>query len=174
MAIDLSTLGKRVTYVRKQRGLSQSDLARATEFSQPSIWALENDATKEVSASLLGAISITLSTPWEFLLYGARQSMDEADSLAEAELVGIYRALDESKKVSVLEFARHLKASASQRSVTKESTQQQTAEPSSGTVDTPVKKYRMPSKGLFDVQTGSRDAVGEPGRVQKQRRRKNT
>lgn len=170
-AIDLSTLGKRVAYVREQRGLSQSDLARATKFSQPSIWALENDKTKEVSASLLGAVSVALSASWEFLLQGSRNFPDADDALAETELVGIYRALDPAKKVSVLEFARHLKASARPNPVTNDSTQPQTTAPISGTTLTTGKKTSAPSKGLLDVRIGAGNEVGKAERVPKPRRR---
>jgi transcriptional regulator with XRE-family HTH domain len=132
-AIDLSTMGKRVAHMRERRGLSQTELARATGFKQPSISDLENDRTKDVSARLLGAVSIALSTSWEFLLVGERNLRETDDAVAESELLGIYRALGDNAKVSLLEFARHLRNSSLSAAVSTVSTQTQTPAQQQGT-----------------------------------------
>lgn len=108
---DLQTLGGRVTYGRSLRGFSQSELARRAHCSQPTIWALENNDTKEVTAKLLDSVSRALDLPWEFLLRGTDLGTTVDAAVGEAELVAIHRALTPPARFSLLEFGRHLKSS---------------------------------------------------------------
>lgn len=117
---DLTTIGGRVAYVRGLRGLSQSELARRAKCSQPTIWALENPGdpkkgTKDPSAWLVYAVAAAIDTTMEFLLRGPTPSLGVEASVAEAEIVALYRSLGAQEKFSLLEFARHLKAGHAKR-----------------------------------------------------------
>lgn len=78
---DLETLGGRVSFLRQLKGWSQKDLARLCDFSQPTIWALEHNETKEVSARLLWAVASALETTADYLWTGELNA-DEAVLLA--------------------------------------------------------------------------------------------
>lgn len=112
---DLSTVGGRLAYVRGLRGLSTTELARRAGYSQPTVWALENNDTKEPAARLVAALAAALDTTWEFLLRGPDSSHGIEQSLAEAEVLSTYRALDEPSRFSMLEFSRHLRGKTTQR-----------------------------------------------------------
>jgi transcriptional regulator with XRE-family HTH domain len=107
-APDFESLGGRVAYGRALRGFSQSELARRAGCAQPTIWALENNDTKEVTAKLLDSVARALELSWEFLLRGPGPDVNA--SISEAEILAVYRELTPQAKFSLLEFGRHLKA----------------------------------------------------------------
>lgn len=63
----LNTTGKRVERLRRDRGWTQADLARAAAVRQGYISVIEND-TGAPSASLMAAIAKTLETTLDFLM----------------------------------------------------------------------------------------------------------
>lgn len=97
-------LGKRITELRADKGHSQAQLAGLAGIAQPSLWAIEKGETKEITASTLIAICRALGTTVEYLWDGTASGIDARRD--EAELVAIYRKLDETSRRAVLETAR--------------------------------------------------------------------
>lgn len=112
---DLSTVGGRLAYVRNLRGLTPTELARRADYSQPTVWALENNDTREPAARLIAALAEALNTTWEFLLRGPDLAFGIEGAASESELVAIYRALQPPARLSLLDYARHLSAKDAQR-----------------------------------------------------------
>lgn len=96
-------VGKRVEGLREDRGWTQPVLAAMAGISQPTLWAIENGQTKEVTARSLIGIARALETTWEYLWDGAE---DADGSEQEAELVSIFRRLQEPGRLAVLQSAR--------------------------------------------------------------------
>lgn len=101
-------LGARVEKVRLRCDLSQPALAGMADISQPSLWAIENGRTKEITARTLFGLSHALGTTVEFLWSGSEQS--EQDAMDEAELVSIFRQLEPAGRGAVLQSARTVHA----------------------------------------------------------------
>lgn len=70
MRVTIQSLGMRLRHARKQRKMSQVELAKATGLKQPSISELESGETKEISGPTLIAISASLSVRPEWLVTG--------------------------------------------------------------------------------------------------------
>lgn len=62
--IPMDTIGKRVAWARKKAGLSQGQLAKAIGVSQPTIWQLENDASKGTKHLVKIAEVCQVSAKW--------------------------------------------------------------------------------------------------------------
>ena len=108
---DLTTLGARISYVKELRGFSGAELARRAGCSQPTLWALEKNDTKEPAAWLIASVARALEISWEFILQGPDPAKGVDTALAESEILALFRELGGPARVSLLEFARHLRAS---------------------------------------------------------------
>lgn len=94
----LNTLGGRVVYLRDLKGWSTAELARQAGFAQPTVWSLEKDKTKEVSARLLWGIAKALGTTPDYLWTG---HIDPDEGV----LLAAFRKLDERERSVVLRAA---------------------------------------------------------------------
>jgi transcriptional regulator with XRE-family HTH domain len=63
-------IGKRVRALRKEKGLSQSQLARAAGISQPAISFIEKETTVEPGAKIVLALAHALNVPSDYLVSG--------------------------------------------------------------------------------------------------------
>lgn len=97
-------MGKRIKKLRERCELSQPALAAMADITQPSLWAIENGQTKEVTARTLFGLRHALGTTVEYLWIGSEQTVEEA--MDEAELVNIYRQLLPAGRGAVLQSAR--------------------------------------------------------------------
>lgn len=91
-----STLGQRVRYLRKHRGLTQQDLADRLGISQPTVSLIETDETTMPSGSTLAALCKALRTTPDFLVAGAGDPDSIQSAIDEHELVHVWRALPEA------------------------------------------------------------------------------
>lgn len=171
-----SPFGDRLFQARKHAKLTQPQLASAVGMAQGTLAEAERSG---LGSSFTAQIARVCGVRAEWLATGLGEMLEAGYWPFSEELKAAVADLDEASLATLENVMRsfvglpsQVASSATRQTVTIESTQQQTPAPSSSTVDAPVKKYRRPSEGLFDVQTGSQDAVGEPGRVPKQRRRK--
>lgn len=95
---DLTTLGGRVTFLRLTKGWTGAELARECEYSQNSIWNLENGKTAEPTARLLWAVAEALGTTPEYLWTGQYDP-------TEAALIAAFRLLPAEQRPAVLRAA---------------------------------------------------------------------
>lgn len=95
---DLDTLGGRVAFLRLAKGWKGAELARRCEFSQNTIWSLENNKIAEPSARLLWAVARALETTPEYLWAGQYDP-------DEAALVAAFRQLPQEQRPAVLRAA---------------------------------------------------------------------
>jgi transcriptional regulator with XRE-family HTH domain len=96
---DLETVGGRVAFLRHLKGWSQQELADKAGFKQPSIWALEKNKTKELTARFIWAVAEALGVPAEYLWTGADVTIDEA------LLLGAFRKLPSEQRLVILRAA---------------------------------------------------------------------
>lgn len=103
MSDDLSNLGLRLRHARRERRMSQIDLAKAAGIKQPSVSELESGETKEISGPTLISISGALKVRPEWLVNGKGPMDDALGTLAddERELLQNYRAALPRWKVSI-------------------------------------------------------------------------
>lgn len=101
-------VGKRIAALREAKGLSQPQLAFNAGISQPSLWAIENGKTVEVTARTFIALCRALDTTWEHLWEGAEAGAEQAES--EAQLVAIYRQLAPAGRMAVLQSAHAVRS----------------------------------------------------------------
>lgn len=71
----MDTIGKRIAFVRKERGLSQETLAELVDISTQYMSIIENDK-KNMSVEVLTKIADVLNVTTDFIIYG-RESSDE-------------------------------------------------------------------------------------------------
>ncbi|MDY4026895.1 MAG: helix-turn-helix transcriptional regulator [Enterococcus avium] len=86
---------------RKERGLTQKELAKMVHTSQQAIARYETQKA-EPSLEVLQAISEALGTPLSYFI-------DEDTSETEKEYIALYRSLSEENQNKALEFLRLLK-----------------------------------------------------------------
>jgi transcriptional regulator with XRE-family HTH domain len=100
-------LGSRILALMEQRGFArQVDLAEATGIKQSSISDLIAGVTtrEKVRASTLMRLAAALDTTWEYLWSG--NASQQAFAQQEAELVALWRSLDDPGKGAVVHYAR--------------------------------------------------------------------
>jgi transcriptional regulator with XRE-family HTH domain len=95
---DTSTLGGRVAFLRIVKDWSGARLARECEFSQNTIWMLENNKIEEPSAQLIWAVARALETTPEYIWTGAYDP-------DEAALIAAFRSLPPEERPAVLRAA---------------------------------------------------------------------
>lgn len=65
----MNTIGKRISYVRKERGFSQEHLAELADISTQYLSIIENDK-KNMSVAVLTSIADALNVTTDFIIYG--------------------------------------------------------------------------------------------------------
>lgn len=102
----MPTIGSRVRALRKRRGLTQVQLARAVGISQGSLSLIETDATQVPAGETLAALCKALRTTPDFLIAGAGDPDSIESAMQEHELVYLWRALPEAGRQMVLDAAK--------------------------------------------------------------------
>lgn len=102
----MPTIGSRVRALRKKRGLTQVQLARAVGINQGSLSLIETDATQAPAGDTLAALCKVLKTTPDFLIAGAGDPDSIDAAIQEHELVFLWRSLPEAGRQMVLDSAR--------------------------------------------------------------------
>jgi transcriptional regulator with XRE-family HTH domain len=102
------TQGQRVAWLRERLGLLPAELARRVGISQPSLWAIENDVTKDLKSSTLMRLCDELVTTKEFIVFGVSGEGGIELATMEAELIHAIRALSGDRRIALVEYARFL------------------------------------------------------------------
>jgi transcriptional regulator with XRE-family HTH domain len=106
----MSSLGERVKQLRERAGLRAAELARLLGISQPALWAIETGDTKSLKATTLKRLCEELHTTADFILSGDSQEVGLALATMEAEILFLLRSLRPERRITLLEYARFLKA----------------------------------------------------------------
>ena len=84
-------LGARIAALRRDRGMSQSELAERLQVS-PSAMGMYEQGRREPSAQMLVALARELDVSTDFLLTGQARTQPEADALSQMLLSRITTA----------------------------------------------------------------------------------
>lgn len=110
---EMASIGKRVQALRSGRQLSQAKLANEVGVSQPTIANIERGRTVEIKGYVLARLAGALHTTPEYILTGGDGNPDAIDGAAdEAELLGIFRRLNQTDRAQLLRAARGMIATA--------------------------------------------------------------
>jgi transcriptional regulator with XRE-family HTH domain len=101
----MTSIGARVRYLRKKRGLSQVELARLVGISQGSLSLIEKNKTEMPAGATLAGLCRILKTTPDFLIAGAGDPDSIESAIQEHELVFLWRSLPENARKLVLENA---------------------------------------------------------------------
>lgn len=102
----MSGFGARVKSLRKARGLTQGELARAIGIKQPSLSELEQGESKEPSAATLLAVARALQVSAEWLYTGIGNPLGNANLTDdETALLGAFRSLDARGKADLARYS---------------------------------------------------------------------
>lgn len=108
-------IGDRIRAKRKERGITQVELAKATGISQSSISDIEK-LTNNPSSTTLRLIARALSCTVGELIGEQDQLVSEQQiSIKEKRLLDIFRQLTEDAQDSLIDFADAMLAKASMR-----------------------------------------------------------
>lgn len=90
--IDSNTLGGRLRTLRKSRGYTQLEMAKAMGISQGNYSSIENGVTRDPAASVIARACKFLHTTAEYLMFGAGNTADAQELiLMEQEAVFLLR-----------------------------------------------------------------------------------
>jgi transcriptional regulator with XRE-family HTH domain len=101
------TIGERIAALRRERGLSQADLAGATGVSRSAVAQWETDRAGQVSGNL-SRIAAVLDVSVEVLLHGAAARGPDGLTGDELALLRLYRQCDEVDRAALLREAHRL------------------------------------------------------------------
>ena len=87
----IAMLGARIAALRRERGMSQSELAERLQVS-PSAMGMYEQGRREPSAQMLVALARELEVSTDFLLTGQARTQPEADALSQMLLSRITTA----------------------------------------------------------------------------------
>lgn len=87
---------KKIIDLRKKIGLNQSELARKSGLSAPSIWALERGETKLPKYETLAAVASALGVPLPAIM------ADQQPSDIDEQLFSAAKALSPANKAGIL------------------------------------------------------------------------
>ena len=102
-----SSVGERIAELRRERGLSQANLAAATGVSRSAVAQWETDRAGQVSGNL-SRIAKVLDVSLEVLLHGDAARGPEGLKGDELALLRLYRACRGEARAEVLRLARRL------------------------------------------------------------------
>ena len=103
----MPTVGARIVALRKAKGLSQPELARAVGISQPSMHNIETDKTKKLRGDTLAGLCAALGVTPEVILHGGGQNPEAM--LYERELLIAWRAMTSEDQQHLLAVARAMR-----------------------------------------------------------------
>lgn len=101
-----SILGRKVNTLRREKGLSLEDLAKATGSSKSYMWEIENKDVARPSAEKLTRIAEVLEVTPEFLLNDERT--EPADEEADKAFYRKYQSLDAGAKARLKRILKAL------------------------------------------------------------------
>lgn len=105
------SLSEKITRLRQRKGWNMSDLARATDIPQPTIWRLEKGIILQPKAGILQRLAQALEVSTDYLLgEETASSFDELlrhDPLGQA-IFRNYEALDPQAREQVRSFVNWL------------------------------------------------------------------
>lgn len=103
-----TTIGARIRYLRKLRGLSQRDLAKLVGISQPSISDLEGDVSKEPSAQTLLRMAAVMDANPSWIMDGTGDPLqvEFSEDQAANEMVALMGQMTSDTKAALLAAAR--------------------------------------------------------------------
>jgi transcriptional regulator with XRE-family HTH domain len=104
MESKLDSVGLRIRHARKERKLTQAELAKAATIKQASLSELETGETKEISGPTLIALAKALGVRPEWIMLNEEPiAPDPAYSLRsdERELIALYRQATERWKTAI-------------------------------------------------------------------------
>ncbi len=93
---------EKIIALRILRGMNQSELARRSRLSSPTVWALERGRTMQPKNDTLMSISIALGVPLGDIM------ADAQDSNIDEQLRAAHGALNPANKAAMLAAARSL------------------------------------------------------------------
>ena len=101
------SVGERIAALRRERGLSQADLAAATGVSRSAVAQWETDRAGQVSGNL-SRIAAVLDVSVEVLLHGPAARGPEGLTGDELALLRLYRQCGEADRAALLREARRM------------------------------------------------------------------
>ncbi len=102
----MEAIKDRVKALRLGLRLSQSELARRCDVTQPSIANIERGRTTEIKGFLLEALARELNTTPAYILNGAASTSDHEASMYLAELSAIFPKLSHEDQLALVRSAR--------------------------------------------------------------------
>lgn len=93
LSVIVNTLAKRIQHLRKQKGWSQSELARRVKISYPQMSRYEVKGVQP-PADVLKRFADALGTSVDFLLYGDKDSKVKA-ALSDNDLLEQFKAIEQ-------------------------------------------------------------------------------
>lgn len=108
--LDLPFLGSRVSALRKDKKLTQDELAKLVGVTQGAIAQIENNMRKTISAPTLLKLAAALEANPEWILTGKGdpKAMPQVSQESTTELVGLFEGMTEANKAALLAAAKAL------------------------------------------------------------------
>lgn len=101
--------------LRTGLAMTQAELARRCEVTQPSIANIEGGRTTEIKGYLLERLARELHTTPAYILQGAKSEDDHEATMLQAELVAIFAKLAPEDQQALIRSARGMYQSASRQ-----------------------------------------------------------
>jgi transcriptional regulator with XRE-family HTH domain len=111
----MDAIKDRVKALRLGLVMTQSELARRCDVSQPSIANIERGRTTEMKGYLLERLARELNTTATYILTGAKSEDDHEASMLQAELVAIFAKLPPEDQQALIRSARGMYQAASRQ-----------------------------------------------------------
>jgi transcriptional regulator with XRE-family HTH domain len=111
----MDAIKDRVKALRLGLVMTQSELARRCEVTQPSIANIERGRTTEIKGYLLERLARELNTTPGYILTGAKSEDDHEASMLQAELVAIFAKLPPEDQQALIRSARGMYQAASRQ-----------------------------------------------------------
>lgn len=96
--------GLRIVALRNNKKMSQAELARRAQISQPSLWALEHQMTKQPKADTLLRVAAALGVPLREIMRPSKKPT--ADMLAD--MSELFEQLDPRNKAAAMAAVKAL------------------------------------------------------------------
>ena len=109
--LGLISVGDRIQWLRKKKGLSQVQLAKAVGISGPSVSNLETGVSKMPASTTLLRLAAVLEANPDWIISGRGDPYEwptftEGD---EAELISVFKSLGNEQKAMMMAVAKSLK-----------------------------------------------------------------
>jgi transcriptional regulator with XRE-family HTH domain len=105
----VGSIGWRIKQLRKERGMTQAELAKKSGVSQPTISDYENGIAQQHRANVVLRIAAALEVTPEFLLTGTGDKSLNDMNPTLSELQDIYESLPKHLQAALIAAAQSLK-----------------------------------------------------------------